>query len=91
MSDTIAVIQPVAVFAMTADGTSGMKHALTLYGDQPYGRVATNQGRKGLSLVADTLPDLLRTVASYMEQEGMTTLDELSSVAVKDLADGGDA
>ena len=90
MSDTIGVIQPVAVFAMTADGTSGMKSALTLYGDQPDGRIATNQGRKGLSLVADTLPELLRTIASYMEQEGMTTLDELSSCAAKDLA-GGDA
>ena len=37
------------------------------------------KGKRGGSLVADSLVDLLRQTADFMDQEGITTLDALSN------------
>ncbi len=57
--------------------------ALTLYGDQPHDRIATNKARKLITITGDTMPELLRNVAAIMEQEGFSSLDELAAHAVE--------
>ena len=57
---------------------SGMVAALTIYGDQPGGGFKTNPTRqRGRTLMAPTMPDLLRITADFMEQEDCATLEEL--------------
>lgn len=77
MSDAIAVVQTVFTFGRNG-GESAVKAGLQVYGNQPVDRLATNQGRKvGRTLLGNNVPDLLRTVADYMDQEKLSTLEEL--------------
>lgn len=78
MSDTIAVLHAPFSWSMDPAKPSGVRPALTFYGDQPAGEIKTNPTRKVGSIVGDDLPALLRTVADFMEQEGMTSLDEVA-------------
>ena len=45
---------------------------------QPVSRGGLGKGKRGGSLVEDTLVGLLRMTADYMEQEGLEDLDSLS-------------
>ncbi len=75
MADDIAT----AEIAQAISLTKGLVWTLGIMRDRPRlasGRVG--KGKAGGSLVADSLIELLRSAADYMEQEGLETLWDLS-------------
>ena len=59
--------------------SKGLVWSLAIMRDRPHlasGRLG--KGKRGGSLVADSLIELFRMAADYMEQEGLDTLWELS-------------
>lgn len=79
--DTIAVVGQAFAWSMDPATPSGHRPSLSLYGPQPSGRIATNQGRARGSILGspgDSIPDLLRRVAGAMDQQGIDTLDGLA-------------
>lgn len=88
--DTIAVVNTTFAWSMDPGVPSGERVSLTLFGDQPVDRIATNQRRQCGRILADTVPGLLRTVAEYMEQEDVDTLDDLADL-LRAARDGGGA
>ena len=46
---------------------------------KPAARGGLTKGKKGGTMVADSIPDLLRQTAAYMEQEGHETLTRLNA------------
>ena len=86
MNDTIAVLQEAFSWSASPSVKSGVRASLTFYGDQPTGDIKTNVSRKRGSIIEDDFPSLLRAVADFMEQEGMTSLDEVSDALTREVS-----
>ncbi len=64
--------------------SKGMMWTLAIETDRnALSRGGLGKGTKAGSLVGDNLIDLLRTTADLMDQEGITTLDELADLISK--------
>ncbi len=73
LDNSIAVIAPAISF-----GDPQISVGLTLFTDQPYGRYATNQGRKVATITDQSIPALLRNTADLMEHHGLESMDALA-------------
>ncbi|HEY7822143.1 MAG TPA: hypothetical protein VIG24_04895 [Acidimicrobiia bacterium] len=68
--------------------SKGTVWVLQLWTDRkPAARGGLTKGKKGGALVADSVPELLRTTAAFMEQE---RIDSLSGLAKRLAASGED-
>ena len=87
--------QPVIVitsgwqFSIDGGGSASCATA-KLYGDQPADRIATNKRRHVNTIVEDNLPELLRTLAEWCEQEGVTNTAEYEERMTAALAAAGE-